>query len=226
MRKNKTYTTAFEIGKQAIRSAKRFLDSDTPAANATQVVLALIVLSPIVFVGAMAPNVFQALRPYTKKRSYSVREVGRALDTLDRSKYLDIKRLKGGKVEIHITRKGMSQARKLSLETVKLSPSPEWNGKWHLLFYDVPVEHNSARLAFRNMVEKLGMYSIQKSLWVYPYSCEAEILFVADFFDIARCVNFAVADSLFDEDRILKFFKLTPIRVPSLKSQISSYGGI
>ena len=166
-------------------------------------------LSPVIFVGAMAPNVFLALKPFIKKEKYTVRQMGRAIDILDRSKYLSIKRLAGGKTEILITKKGMRQARKLSLETTKLPTADHWDGKWHLLFYDIPVKYNNARFAFRNMADELGMYPLQKSLWVYPHHCEAEVLFVADFFGVARFVNFAVADSLFDEDKILKHFGLT-----------------
>ncbi len=196
-----------DVARQAVLSAQKFLESDTPAANITKTVLAIVALSPLIFVGAMAPNVIQILRPYMKKRKISSREVSRALDLLDRSGYLNIKR-KDGAVEIHITRKGMKQAKRLTLETVKLSSSDVWDGKWRLLFYDVPVRHNSARLAFRKMIMKLGMYPLQKSLWVYPYQCEAEILFVANFFNVDDFVNFAVADSLFDQGKTLKFFGL------------------
>lgn len=208
MRKNETDVAVLELATRAALSAKRFLESDTPAASVTKIVLALAALAPIAVVGAMAPNVVQRLRPYQKKRDVSVREVSKALDVLDRSKYLSLKRSSGGTVEICITKKGMQQARKLCLETVRLSPSATWNRKWHLLCYDIPVKYNAARLAFHAMVLKLGMYPLQKSVWVYPYPCEAEILFVADFFGVANYINFAVADFLLDEDKLLKFFHL------------------
>ena len=210
--KQKTITPKTEdiadLAKEAIASAKRFLESDTPAATVTKLVLALAALAPIVCVGAMAPNILQLLKPYARKRSFSGKETSYAVQLLDRSKYLSIRRFPNGNVEICITKKGMKQARKLSLETIKLPTADIWYRKWHLLFYDIPVKFNGARMAFRNMAEELGMYPLQKSLWVYPYSCEAEILFVADFFSVARYVNFAVAESLFDEDVLLKFFGL------------------
>ncbi len=208
MEKLETNMNAIELAKESYQAAKRFFESDTLAAEATKTVLALVALSPIIFVGAMAPNVFLVLKPLMKKQKHTVRQVGRALDVLDRSNYLSIKRLADGKTEIRITKKGMRQARKLSLETVKLPTALVWDGKWHLLFYDIPVKYNNARFAFRNMADKLGMYPLQKSLWVYPFSCEAEVLFVARFFGIEQFINFAIADSLFDEDKILKHFGL------------------
>ncbi len=203
-----TGMTAVELAKHAYSSAKKFLESDTPAATATQIILALAALAPIVCIGAMAPNIVQLLKPYTK-RSLSGRDVSYALTLLDRSKYLSIKRYPNATAEVCITKKGMKHARRLSLETIKLPLMPVWDKKWRLLFYDMPVKFNAARMAFRNTADELGMYPLQKSLWVYPYRCEAEILFVADFFGVAKFVNFAVAESLFDEDMLLKFFRLS-----------------
>lgn len=213
MKKNTIPTRArvrdpLKLATGAVTSAKRFLESDTPAATATKLLLALAVLAPIMCVGAMAPNVLQLLKPYAKKRSYSGREASYALQVLDRSKYLSIRRLQNGNAELRITKKGMRQARKLCLETIKLPALPVWDGKWHLLFYDIPVKFNAARMAFRDMADDLGMFPLQKSVWIYPYACEAEILFVADFFGVAEYINFAVADALFDEEVLLKFFEL------------------
>lgn len=206
--KGQKVMSAFELAKQAALSAKKFLESDTPAANATKTVLAIAALAPIAVVGAMAPNVFQLLKPYAKKHPFSTRETSYALNLLDRSKYLSITRHPNGQTEICITKKGMKQARKLCLETIKL-PSPQtWDGKWHLLFYDIPVKYNTARLALRDAVATLGMYPLQKSVWAYPHPCEAEILFVANFFGVADCINFAVADSLLDDEELLKFFSV------------------
>jgi len=199
---------AVELAKESYLAAKKFFESDTVAAEATKTVLALVALSPIVVVGAMAPNVFLTLKPLMKRGKYTVRQVGRALDTLDRSKYLSIKRTADGRTRIVITKKGMRQARKLNIETVKLPTAVHWDGKWHLLFYDIPVRHNAARMALVRMAGELGMCQLQKSLWVYPFSCESEMLFIADFFGVADHVNFAVVDSLLDEDAPLKFFRL------------------
>lgn len=200
--------SALELAHQAIVSARKFLDSDTPAANATKTLLAVVALAPIALVGAMAPNVFIALKPFMKKREFTRREVSYALQSLDRSKYLSIHYPMRGQTEIRITKKGMRQVRRLSLETVKLPSPTTWNGKWHLLFYDIPVKYNSARMALRDIVDDLGMYPLQKSLWVYPHNCEAEILFISRFFGVEDCVNFAVADALLDEEELLKFFNL------------------
>lgn len=125
--------SAFELAKQSAVSAKKFLDSDTPAANATKTILAIAALAPIAVVGAMAPNVFLAFKPFMKKHSMTVRETSYALRNLDRGKYLSIKRNQEGQTEICITKKGMKQARKLCLETIALPKPTSWDGKWHLL---------------------------------------------------------------------------------------------
>ncbi len=201
-----------ELATEAVHAAKRFLDSDTPAATATHIVLGLVALAPVAIMGAMAPNMFQILRPYARRKSlhtFSPRKVSSALNFLNRKEYLCIKRLSDGKTEIRITKKGMRQVRRLSLSALKLLVHPVWDGKWHLLFYDIPVKFNAARMSFRRMALELGMYPLQKSLWVYPYECESEVLFIARFFGVAEHINFAVAGALFDEDALLKFFKLS-----------------
>ena len=80
--------------------------------------------------------------------------------------------------------------------TCPKSSLPTWDGKWHLLFYDIPVKYNAARMALRDMIDDLGMYPLQKSLWVYPYNCEAEALFIARFFGVG------VIDAEDDQPRI------------------------
>lgn len=206
--KKRKAMSAFELAKHAAISAKRFLESDTPAANATKTILAIAALAPIAVAGAMAPHVLQLLKPYARTRVFSKKETSYALQLLDRSKYVCIVHHPSRQTEIRITKKGMKQARKLCLETIKLSRLSIWDGKWHLFFYDIPVTYNAARLALRDAVADLGMCPLQKSLWAYPYPCEAEILFVADFFGVGDYINFAVADSLLDEDELLKFFSV------------------
>lgn len=201
-------TGAVELAKQAAVSAKKFLMADTPTVTATKTILALAALAPIAVTGAMAPNVFQILKPYATRRPFSVRKTSYTLNLLNRSKYLSITHYPDGHTEIRITKKGMRRVRKLCLETIRLSSEPVWNERWHLFFYDIPIHLNAARLALRDMAEELGMFPLQKSLWAYPYACEAEMLFVARFFGVDRYINFAVADSLLDEDVLLKFFRL------------------
>lgn len=57
-------------------------------------------------------------------------------------------------------------------------------------------------------LRELGFYPLQKSVWVHPFPCEDEILFIAGIFRIERFIDILIAESVLNEDKIKKFFNL------------------
>lgn len=84
-----------------------------------------------------------------------------------------------------------------------------WNGKWHLVLFDIPIDKRKRRDIFRLHLKKLGFVLYQDSVWVYPYPCEEFVRQVSDFYHISHCVSFAIAEKLTGEKHLINLFNLS-----------------
>lgn len=86
-----------------------------------------------------------------------------------------------------------------------------WDKKWRILIFDIPTKpkiYNQAREALRRKIKGLGFYQMQKSVWVYPYECEDEILFIAELFQVQKHIEIITAEKLLHAEAIKRKFGL------------------
>ena len=74
--------------------------------------------------------------------------------------------------------------------------------------FDIPVRFTKGREALRYHLKELGFYQFQKSAWIYPYPCEDEIIFVADFYGITKHIEILTVDNVLHSEKIIKRFDL------------------
>lgn len=88
-------------------------------------------------------------------------------------------------------------------------PTPRrWDGKWHLVLFDIPADKRKRRDVFRLQLKRLGFVLYQDSVWVHPYPCEPLVRQISDFYRLSKCVSFAIAEKLTNEKRLLGHFDL------------------
>ena len=75
------------------------------------------------------------------------------------------------------------------VENLRISNQAKWDGKWRILMFDIPEKEKGAREALRNKIKELGLIQFQKSVWLYPYPCENEIDFIAEYYQIGKYIN-------------------------------------
>ncbi len=95
----------------------------------------------------------------------------------------------GAETEVRLTSEGKKQVEKLRLQDLTIPKPKTWDKKWHLVLFDVPEYLKVGRDALRITLNRLGLYQIQKSVFVYPYPCEREISIVADAFAFEKYVH-------------------------------------
>jgi hypothetical protein len=188
--------------------AEEFLDSGTPTAYATQAVLALLILSTIVVVGAVAPGLSILARGHRRAKYYSQKQLSDAAYSLKRNGYLSEETGPMGKPRVCLTKKGEKYFQKILFEDVQLPEPKQWGGKWTFVLFDIPVNYTKAREALRHRLKALGFYQYQKSVWVYPHPCEKEILYVADYFGVGKFVEIILTDHLSNDTELKKHFEL------------------
>jgi len=46
---------------------------------------------------------------------------------------------------------------------------PRWDGRWRLVFFDIPENRRPVRDYVRNILKRLGFREFQRSTWIYPH---------------------------------------------------------
>src|SRR3989338_3383091 len=85
------------------------------------------------------------------------------------------------KFHFELTKKGKEIVESYTLGELKLSKNMKWDEKWRFVMFDIPEKSRYARNMFRDKLKNLEFFRVQQSVWVYPYSCEKEIDFLAEF---------------------------------------------
>ncbi|GBE16508.1 hypothetical protein BMS3Abin15_00329 [bacterium BMS3Abin15] len=190
-----------------------FLHSDSVPSTITKLLLASLALGGVVFVGAVVPNIFRLVESFQSDKGkpikkYSKKQVSNAIAKLKRKKFIKIIREKNGKIVVKLTNLGKKRIFKMALGSVSIKKPKLWDGKWRIVIFDIPIKYNSAREALRNKMKNLGFKQLQKSVWIIPYECEDEILFISEMFKVEKYVEIIKAENLLHEEVVKKSFKM------------------
>lgn len=107
-----------------------------------------------------------------------------------------------------LTPKGEARLRSIMLDDIEIKNTIKWNGKWYLVMYDFPIRFKKVRNSFRWKLKDLGFFQFQKSVWIYPYPCERELLFVADFYGVRKHVEILEANKILNDMKLRAHFSL------------------
>jgi len=199
------------INRNDIELFKDFLDSGTTKANITKIALCAIAVSvlPLVVIGAGAMgNAVQIFRTFDKKENYKNKQISNAITNLRRSKFIEYIPNNKGIVTVRITKKGETKLKSFAIDLIKISIPSKWDGKWRVVMFDLPIRYAKIRHILRFRLKKLGFVKFQKSVWIYPYPCIDEILFIAEYYKIVKYVEVMTVVDINNDLKLKKFFKL------------------
>ena len=187
---------------------KNFLNSDTPRAKIATVILCVLALAsiPVLVVGTGA--IGNAVQMFRGSKKYSKKQISSAVDSIKRQKLIEYVRDKNGQTIVKITQKGKTKLRAFSIDLMEIKKPKKWDGKWRLVMFDIPMRFTKGREALRYHLKDLDFYQFQKSAWIYPYPCEEEIIFIADFFGVGKFVEILTVESVLKDEKIKKHFNL------------------
>lgn len=144
-----------------------------------------------------------------KKIKIEEQRIKRVLRNLER-KDLVLLEEKEDKIFVHIKENGKSTITKCSIKLLLDFKKKEkkWDGKWFLVFFDVPEKQRVKRDYLRKFLLKFGFYPYQKSVYIFPYECEREISLIKKIVEGAKYMKYIIAEKIEDEEKIKVFFKL------------------
>ena len=114
----------------------------------------------------------------------------------------------GDKLAVKITKKGRTKLLKYNLEDIEIPKPDEWDRKWRIIVYDIPKEKKNASDSLRNTLKHLGLFKLQKSVYLYPYPCSDIMEFLREIYDIDEDVTYLTMGNLENEDLYKGYFGL------------------
>ncbi|MBI2607908.1 MAG: hypothetical protein HYW51_03730 [Candidatus Doudnabacteria bacterium] len=163
-------------------------------------------LAGVIIVAATAPNLFSALG-LLKSRGYKQPQAKRAFDYAKRSGLITVKKTPNGNL-VMLTEKGKIRLEKFRLGELQLTRPKKWDGKWRIVIFDVPEKFKFRRLVFAQKLKLLGLYQLQKSVWVWPYEILEEVDLMKEAYEIRPFVRLITAESIDRQTDLMKFFDL------------------
>ena len=74
--------------------------------------------------------------------------------------------------------------------------------------FDIPEDRKRGRDALARVLKNLDFYQFQKSVFIHPFECRSEVKFVAEFFQVAPFVKFAVVSEMEGDSPLRKHFEI------------------
>jgi len=179
--------------------------------NLTKDTILKIAAAGILMLGGGSPFTVRSIQTYFKDRDKRLaRRRARIIWELQKRKVISITELEDGRIKIELAQRGKKIIQIYKLEDVKLKRPKVWDKRWRIVMYDIPSKRRSASQAFRKKLEDLGLYRLQKSVWISPYDCLSELDFLASIFEIEmdKHVHYFVSAEIPKRREIEKFFEL------------------
>lgn len=118
------------------------------------------------------------------KEGWNPKSTRASLERLRVKKLVSFKENPDGSFAVLLTQEGQFKARGWELETLQIEPPRRWDYKWRIVAFDIAEKRAKARRALNAMLKRLNFHQLQKSVFVHPYPCEAEIELIRNVFDI------------------------------------------
>jgi len=142
-------------------------------------------------------------------RKEKERKVLRVLKNLERKQILYLEE-KDDKVFVYLKNKNHPKIIEYSIRTLLdfKKKKKKWDGRWFMVFFDVPEIQRNKRNYLRDFLKKLGFYQYQKSVYIFPYECEKEVALIKKIVEGAKYMKYIIAEKIEDENKIKQYFGL------------------
>ena len=77
-----------------------------------------------------------------------------------------------------LTDLGKQKIEKVLIKQYIIPPPMIWNGKWHILMFDIKERRRRVRGQLRKLLQGAGFVRLQDSAWVHPFPCDEFVALV------------------------------------------------
>jgi len=175
----------------------------------SEIALGIIGATGVLLLSAAAPNSLKILnslpwavktyKSLNTKRRDQRKKITRAFYYLKTRDLIEITPY-GDNFIMQIKEKGREKLHKINLKTLVFNKPSKWNKYWWLVMADIPTEMKSQADVFRKKIKELGMFTLQKSVWAYPYDVRDEVAFIGAYYGLDKFITTIEAKTLETED--------------------------
>ena len=159
----------------------------------------------IVFVApGAAPTI---LKPFIHNGRYNKSKLKDTLRYMEKNELIGFS---GDEASITLTlkEKGNIKALKYNIDELSIPRPKKWDGKWHVVIFDVPEKYKLVRHVLKNKLDELSFKQIQKSVYIHPFPCEDIIEMIRSVYGIRPFVKTMTAINIEDESKLRKYYHL------------------
>lgn len=180
-----------------------------PKSEIIKDVLSWLAIAGAVWIAASSPYfILNLQKNFRKFRKYEKKKISHAFWRLRREGCIKFIK-KGQQIYISLTEKGKKKAGWLQIDALKIKRPKKWDGNWWIIIFDISQLKKILREAFRGKLKELGFYPLQKSVWIFPFDCRAEIELLREFFGLSeKELRIIVSRDIGDDEWLKKHFKL------------------
>ncbi len=176
-----------------------------------QTVLAVLGISGLFVLAAIAPNTLQLLKfalpdkDYRRKRYY----INQVVERLAKKGLVTFIFNSQGVKCARLTNLGRQQLRRYQLKELTITIPKRWDGKYRLVIFDIEEWKRGVRDDIRHWLEHLNFVRLQNSVWVYPYECQEVVALLKSHFHVGKEVLYLTVESIENDYWLKREFGLS-----------------
>jgi len=147
-------------------------------------------------------SLLSKLNEISELDSKGCRYVNQTIKRVQERKWIDMVERKG-KIFYRVTPLGAKKVNEYKFKELKIS-SKKWDGWWRIIVFDIPETKRFGRDVLRDKLKYLGVYSLQKSVFICPFDCQEVIMTLADFYGISEYLEIFLARSIGRREREIR----------------------
>ncbi|HDZ85703.1 MAG TPA: hypothetical protein ENH35_04115 [Candidatus Moranbacteria bacterium] len=160
------------------------------------------------FVSRVLPKIIKYARYREKRKEIEKKKFYNAFYKLKQQGLIKMDH-HGKQIHISLTKEGQKRAGKYKIDGLKIKKPLRWDKKWRILIFDINEKSKIKREALRGKLKDLGLYQLQKSVWVCPYDFFKEIDLLRRFFGMKDDeMKIITASAIENDEKIRTFFNL------------------
>lgn len=145
--------------------------------------------------GIVAPAIVKTLDGPLQKLDKRLDERTRRREILKTVYYMKSRGYLAGDYEhgLQLTTTGKERLKRRQLSILYIAAPGRWDGRWRIIFYDIPEQHRTARQALSKALRNIGCFQLQKSVWVTPFPCRELIETLSASYEIDKFITYLEA---------------------------------
>ena len=160
--------------------------------------------------GDVGRSLIAHIQKYCPTENININSVGQTLRRIERMGLVERKTV-NKTIILKLTLAGLARLEKIVITNVlPIQPSKLWDGQWRVVLFSIPENKKHLRVIFRQKLKSLGFIQLQRSTWLFPYTCEEEISLLASRLGISEQVIVLLVSSLPGSKMFEEHFGLNP----------------